>query len=635
MKREGERERERTPSAEELVKQFDKDGDGNQENVTIPDANLAAVVREALGLDPNAPIPKKKLEALEILYAVEKDIGNLTGLEKATGLKILTIRGNHSQKKIRDITPLAGLTQLTKLSLSENRIKDIKPLAGLTQLKDLKLNNNELIHDITPLIGLKHLIHLSLYNNQISDITPLAELTQLKSLRIFMNEISDITPIANLKQLIHLDISINEISDITPIANLEQLTDLRLQSNRIHDITPLSGLRQLTRLWLSNNQIRDITPLYKLTQLTSITLSNNPIKIRDMEPFRLLLKQQPDLEIDITIPPDEEGSRYRKDHIEVKNPDEFKKGQEKVFFSGPQPGQKLPPLEATAINGEAKGETFDFIAKADGQPLVLFLQDETPLGLRGLVGVSRLFGQIAEKSKQTMQMHAVFLLENQASKTSKMGYYQRELVPYIPSDVLIGISQDGREGPGSYGLNRSVAQTVIIAKDGKVLHNFAFTQPMPWPDPHVLGAIGEAIGVQPATLEKWLNETYPVIPTWWNIKNPVIQIKNPAEGEETGKMLLSGTFVRDGKNREIGHLRGTVVQFDKLRTLLRNYPDEHKSTLMLIIQAGRDVPHEQVVKVMDIAKEAGMEKIGFAIDSAEDKSMESDEAEEHRSKDSD
>ena len=75
----------------------------------------------------------------------------------------------------------------------------------------------------------------------------------------------------------------------------------------------------------------------------------------------------------------------------------------------------------------------------------------------------------------------------------------------IPNEVLKGISPDGREGPGSYGLNRNVAQTVIIAKDGKVLHNFAFTQPMLYTDPHFLGAIAQAIEVEPATLEKWLN----------------------------------------------------------------------------------------------------------------------------------
>ena len=274
-----------------------------------------------------------------------------------------------------------------------------------------------------------------------------------------------------------------------------------------------------------------------------------------------------------------------RNRVEVKSPETLKKSDENPLFSGPQPGEKLPPLMAKGINGETKDKTYDVIAKADGQLLVLFLQDESGLGLRGLVGISRLLVQIAGKSKQKMHIDVVFLgdtpdtLAKQASK----------IVPHVPSNVLLGISPDGREGPGSYGLNRSVAQTVIIAKDGKVIHNFAFTQPMLYPDPYVLGAVADAIGVKPPTLEKWLNP-----------KVAIIEIKNPAKSEKTGKMLLNGN----------------VVQFDELLTLLLNLPEEQKS--MLIVQeAGLDVLYEQIVKVMDIAKKAGIDKIGFALSASE------------------
>jgi len=294
----------------------------------------------------------------------------------------------------------------------------------------------------------------------------------------------------------------------------------------------------------------------------------------------------------------ESQNRYRNARVEVKNPAEFKKIQGEKLFSGPQSGEKLPPLKVKGINGETKDKTYDVIAKADGQTLVLFLQDESGLGLRGLVGISRLLAQIAEKSKEKMHISAVFLgdtpdtLEAQASK----------LVPHIPGDVLLSISQDGREGPGSYGLNRNVAQTVIIAKDGKVLHNFAFMQPMLRPDPHLLGAVGDAIGIKPATLEKWLNE-----------KNLVIKINNPTASDKMGKMLLNGA----------------VVQFDEMTSLLRNLPEEQKSALT--IQSGRDVLHEQIVKVMDIAKEAGIDQIEFAIGSAEGERMQrGDTSEEAR-----
>ncbi len=275
--------------------------------------------------------------------------------------------------------------------------------------------------------------------------------------------------------------------------------------------------------------------------------------------------------------------------VRIADPKHFSTSDEKPVFSGPQPGEKLPPLNATSIRGAAKGKTFDFIAKAGGQPLVLLLQDESGVGLRGLYDISRIVEKITNESKQELQMNVVFLGDDPTAL--------KQITQHVPKNVLVGISSDGREGPANYGLNRNVSQTVIIAKEGKVLYNFAFTQPMLHPDPHVLGAIGEAIGVKPDTLEKWLN-----------VKKPIIEIKNPIKGEKTGKMLLNGTFVLDGA---VVSLDGTVVQFDELLTFLRNLSEEQKS--FLIIQTERDVSHEQIVKVMNIAKEVGIYKIGFGI----------------------
>ena len=289
--------------------------------------------------------------------------------------------------------------------------------------------------------------------------------------------------------------------------------------------------------------------------------------------------------------------RQQRRSVEVKNPDEFKKNREQTIFSGPQPEEKLLSLKAIAINGDAKGKTIDFITKADKKPLVLIFQDEKPLGLRGLVGFTRLIAQINSKSKQQISVHVLFLGDSPDMLTQQAS----KIVPHIPDNVLLGVSPDGREGPGNYGLNRNVAQTILTVKDGKVLHNFALAQPMLSPDPYVLGGVAELIGQKPATVQEWLNP-----------KNPIIQIKNPAEGEKIGRMLLNGT----------------VVQFDKLPTFLRNLPEEHKS--MLLIQAERDVSHEQIVKVMNIAKETGIDKIGFGIQEAENKRMESDSEQMNR-----
>ncbi len=199
----------------------------------------------------------------------------------------------------------------------------------------------------------------------------------------------------------------------------------------------------------------------------------------------------------------EGNNRQQRRKVEVKNPDEFKQNREQTIFSGPQPKEKLPSLTAIAINGDTKGKTIDFITKADKKPLVLIFQNEKPLGLRGLVGFTRLIAQINNMAKQQISVHVLFLGDSPDTLTQQAN----KIVPHIPDNVLLGVSPDGREGPGNYGLNRNVAQTILTVKDRKVLHNFALAQPMLSPDPYVLGGVAELIGQKPATVQKWLMES--------------------------------------------------------------------------------------------------------------------------------
>jgi internalin A len=83
----------------------------------------------------------------------------------------------------KDLTRLAGLTNLKKLHLSWNQLTDLTPLKGLTNLEYLDLSLND-ITDLSPLAGLTNLTWLDLSNNEITDVTPLAGLTNLKKLQL-------------------------------------------------------------------------------------------------------------------------------------------------------------------------------------------------------------------------------------------------------------------------------------------------------------------------------------------------------------------------------------------------------------------------------------------------------------------
>ena len=121
--------------------------------VTFPDANLEAVVREALE-KPDGPIHASELEGMVSFSAPQgRKIADLTGLQHCTNLTELDLGGN----EIGDISPLASLTNLTELDLSENQIENVSPLASLTSL-----------------------IKLNLAGNPVRDVSPLASLTKLK-----------------------------------------------------------------------------------------------------------------------------------------------------------------------------------------------------------------------------------------------------------------------------------------------------------------------------------------------------------------------------------------------------------------------------------------------------------------------
>ena len=299
------------------------------QTVRMPDENLAAVVRDALGLARGAPITRQAMQRLTSLdaqrYKVreatgqEGQIENITGLEQATQLRSLWLSNN----RIRDIRLLSRLTQLEQLWIWSNQISDIGPLAGLKQLRYLLIEDNP-INDFSPLAGLVRLQHLSVSVQRISDLRRHVDLTRLQSLHLdgSGNQIEDLRLLANSTQLTNLsirsfqlrDLSFlerltqleslsffkNEISDLKPLANLTQLRWLYLGWNQISDLRPLAGLTQLISLDLRYNQIRDVTPLAGLVKLEYLGLMENPIQ--DASPLAALTRLR-DVDIEIPEPP--------------------------------------------------------------------------------------------------------------------------------------------------------------------------------------------------------------------------------------------------------------------------------------------------------------------------------------------
>ena len=78
-------------------------------------------------------------------------------------------------------------------------------------------------------------------------------------------------------------------------------------------------------------------------------------------------------------------------------------------------------------------------------------------------------------------------------------------------------------------------------------------------------------------------------------KGLIVRIANPEAGQSKGVMVLNDE----------------IIEYDDIYTNLLDQPIEIKS--MLIIQSERLVLHEQIIKVIDLAKRAGIEGVGFAV----------------------
>ena len=150
--------------------------------VDILDQNLRAAIENVLGKRSGTPMAPSEMATLTHLEAKNANIIDLTGLEFATNLTSLALgygkAGNSNA--VKDLSPLADLTQLTSLDLAGNSISDISAVTGLTNLTWLHFWGNS-ISDISPVVGLTNLIDLYLGDNNISDISPLVANTGLGS----------------------------------------------------------------------------------------------------------------------------------------------------------------------------------------------------------------------------------------------------------------------------------------------------------------------------------------------------------------------------------------------------------------------------------------------------------------------
>ncbi len=170
-------------------------------------------------------------------------------------------------------------------------------------------------------------------------------------------------------------------------------------------------------------------------------------------------------------------------------------------FSGPQPSEKLTPFKVLGHSGPHAGKETQLLADGKGGPLLLvFVHELTRPGRQLLLPLDVYGGKLVKDGFAT---HFIWLTADRTKTEEFLTRAKGALAFHSP----ISISLDGLEGPGSYGLNRKVSLTILVAKDNKVVANFAIVQPNETDAPKVLAAMAKLVGKQPPTLDELRADT--------------------------------------------------------------------------------------------------------------------------------
>jgi hypothetical protein len=231
------------------------------------------------------------------------------------------------------------------------------------------------------------------------------------------------------------------------------------------------------------------------------------------------------------------------------------------------------------------------VKQADGKPIVLIFVHEAN---RPSVGLTRaLTSYTVDRAKDGLATGVVWLASDLSEAESTLKRIRHALTPNTPT----GISLDGKEGPGSYGLNRNVTLTILVAKENKVTANFALVQPSLQADlPKILKEVVQvAGGTVPkledlaAVREMMMKRPAPAAaqdPNLRGLIQPVIQkTASPAEVDKAAAAVEEYANKNEAARKEIGRIATTIVESGKLanygtpraQEILRKWAKEYGS----------------------------------------------------------
>lgn len=166
-----------------------------------------------------------------------------------------------------------------------------------------------------------------------------------------------------------------------------------------------------------------------------------------------------------------------------------------AVFSGPQPGERATGFKVVELTGEQAGRERDPVAEAGDKPATYVFVHVIE---RSLVPLLRAVDDYGAERKDRLRTEIVFLAADRLQGEQRV----KAAAGSLKLQSRVGLSLDGAEGPGNYGLNKECMMTVVVAREDRVTTNFALVQPGIADAPRVIAAMAQACGdTNPPTAE--------------------------------------------------------------------------------------------------------------------------------------
>jgi hypothetical protein len=172
-----------------------------------------------------------------------------------------------------------------------------------------------------------------------------------------------------------------------------------------------------------------------------------------------------------------------------------------TVFSGPQQGEKTTPFKVIELTGANADKERDVIEDNKGSATALVFMHGIERSMMPLLRVVDEYGALRKDSLKT---EIIFLAADRLQGEQRV----KAAAGSLKLQSRVGLSLDGAEGPGNYGLNKECLMTIVTAKDNAVTANFALVQPGIADAPKVLEALAKVCGdTRPPTVEE-LNQRH-------------------------------------------------------------------------------------------------------------------------------